>query len=138
MYRQSNSTPFPSAVEATSLFTSWTPRTSYYVAVLVMLLVAWFLKPKSQCSKLSVPFYGASKLKWIFDAESQIVASYSKVRLRTFLSTRGLDDLLAHPVSRPGLSNQGDGGNSSYDPSKVHRRAQGVARGYSECYGSRS
>ncbi|KAL6788456.1 cytochrome P450 [Trichoderma sp. SZMC 28012] len=96
MYRQSNSTPFPSAVEATSLFTSWTPRTSYYAAVLVMLLAAWLLRPKSHCSKLSVPFYGASKLKWIFDAESQIVASYSKFRDQVYQikATEGIQAMI--------------------------------------------
>lgn len=80
MYPQSNFTLFQ-AIEAPPFFADWTPRAGYYATALVMLLAAWFLRIKSQSCKLSVPFYGASKLKWIFDAESQVVASYNKVRL---------------------------------------------------------
>lgn len=133
MYPQSNSTPFHAAAGTPALFASWTPKASYYVATLVVLLVAWLLRPKSQPSKLSVPFYGASKLKWIFDAESQIVTSYNKVGDRA-LDLADLDDLQADSVSRSSLPNQGYRRNSSHDSPKVHCRAQGTARGHPQLY----
>lgn len=125
MYPQSNSTPYQPAAAAPTLFASWTPRASYYAAAFVVFLVAWLLRPKSQTCKLSVPFYGASKLKWIFDAESQIVASYNKVGIAP-LSHAELDDLLADSVPGPGLPNQSYRGDPGHGSSKVHCRAQGT------------
>ncbi|TFB00160.1 Ent-kaurene oxidase [Trichoderma ghanense] len=96
MYPQSNSTPFQPAAGAPTLFASWTPRATYYVATLAVLLVAWLLRPKPQPCKLGVPFYGASKLKWIFDAESQIVASYNKFRDQVYQikATEGIQAMI--------------------------------------------
>ncbi|RFU74429.1 hypothetical protein TARUN_7822 [Trichoderma arundinaceum] len=96
MYRQSNSTPFQSAVESPPFFAFWTPRASFYATAFVVLLAAWLLRPKSRSSKLSVPFYGASKLKWIFDAESQIVQSYTKFRDQVYQikATEGIQAMI--------------------------------------------
>lgn len=76
----SNSTSFPWAIESSSLSAYWTPRTGYYLTILTVLLSVWlFLRSKPDSSKLCVPFFKTSKLKWIFDAESQIVKSYTQV-----------------------------------------------------------
>lgn len=53
---------------------------SYYVAIGAVLFVAWLLQPKKQ--RLSgIPFYSASKTRWIFDSEKLILDSYGKVGL---------------------------------------------------------
>jgi hypothetical protein len=54
---------------------------SYYVAVGTVLLVAWLFRwRRSQQPPLAhVPFYKAGKTKWMFDAETAILDSYSKV-----------------------------------------------------------
>ncbi|CAM1510239.1 Fc.00g005740.m01.CDS01 [Cosmosporella sp. VM-42] len=59
-------------------------RLSYYVAIALVLLAAWLMQSRKQTSKLEVPFYKASKTKWIFDAESLIKDSYSKFRDRVY------------------------------------------------------
>lgn len=83
MESQSNSTSF----ESSSLSAYWTPRTGYYLTILTVLLSVWlFLRSKPESSKLCVPFYKTSKLKWIFDAESQIVKSYKQVSLHNHLN----------------------------------------------------
>lgn len=57
-------------------------HSSYYIAVGIALLVAYLLQPKKQgCT--SVPFYKASRLKWMFDAEGLVRDSYGKVRTRS-------------------------------------------------------
>lgn len=51
---------------------------TYYVAVGIALLVAYLLQPKKQgCT--SAPFYSASRIKWMFNAEGLIMDSYGKV-----------------------------------------------------------
>ncbi|KAG8159818.1 hypothetical protein KVR01_010455 [Diaporthe batatas] len=54
---------------------------SYYVAIGAILLVAWFFQSSqtSKTSRVKVPFYKASILKWYFDAETLVRDSYSKV-----------------------------------------------------------
>ncbi|KAM0255315.1 hypothetical protein ACHAQJ_005905 [Trichoderma viride] len=97
MDRQSNSTPLPWAVESSPLFAYWTPRTGYYVTTLTVLFAVWlFLRPKSQSSTLCVPFHGASKWKWIFDAESQIIESYRKFQDRVYQikATEGIQAII--------------------------------------------
>ncbi|KAI1861193.1 uncharacterized protein JN550_011015 [Neoarthrinium moseri] len=52
---------------------------SYYVVISVALLLAFFLKP-SKDSHASVPFYKASRMKWMFNADSLVRDSYNKFR----------------------------------------------------------
>ncbi|KAL7795013.1 cytochrome P450 [Trichoderma ceciliae] len=96
MYHQSNSTPCQSAVAWPPLLTQWTPRTGYFVTAFVVLLAAWLLRPNSRSGRLCVPSYGASKLKWIFDAESQIVESYGKFRDQVYQikATEGIQAMI--------------------------------------------
>lgn len=54
-------------------------RLNYYVVISVILLVTWLVYSRRRTSKLEFPFYKASKTKWIFDAESLIKDSYTKV-----------------------------------------------------------
>jgi hypothetical protein len=54
---------------------------THYVALGTVLLMAWLLKwRKPQQQLVNVPFYKARMTKWIFDAETLILDSYSKVR----------------------------------------------------------
>ncbi|KAH6603324.1 hypothetical protein Trco_008099 [Trichoderma cornu-damae] len=96
MYRQSNSTPSQFPVQSPPLFAHRTPRIGCYAIAAVVLLAAWLLRPRSRSSKLSVPFYGASKWKWIFDAESQIVDSYRKFRDQVYQirATEGVQTMI--------------------------------------------
>ncbi len=52
---------------------------SYYVAIVVALLVAYLFKFTRQQKHLDMPFYKAAKTKWIFDAETLVRDSYNKV-----------------------------------------------------------
>ena len=52
---------------------------TYYVAIGAVLVVAWLIQPKKQCSTIPVPFYKAPKTKWIFSAETLVKDSYRKV-----------------------------------------------------------
>lgn len=54
-------------------------RFGYYLVITALLLVVWFMQSRKQTSVLGVPFYKASKTKWIFDAETLIKDSYTKV-----------------------------------------------------------
>jgi len=57
---------------------------AYYVAIGTVLLIAWAWKLKRRRSQQAlvadVPFYKAGKTTWMFDAETAILDSYSKVR----------------------------------------------------------
>lgn len=120
---QSNSTSFPWAAESSALSAYWTPRTGYYLTILTVLLSVWlFLRSNPESSKLCVPFYKTSKLKWIFDAESQIVKSYKQVKLTSpcQVSKALMTCLQANLVSRPGLSDQGNRGDSGHYSPKIH------------------
>lgn len=55
-------------------------RLSYYLALLVALVIAYLLRPKSKQS-VSAPFYKASRTKWMFSADSLVRDSYGKVRI---------------------------------------------------------
>lgn len=78
--------------------------TAYYIAVTIFLIAIWFFLPKKQTSHLEIPFYKASKTKWIFDAETLIKDSYTKVCRLNITYTAYT---YAVPVSRPSLSDQG-------------------------------
>ena len=49
---------------------------TYYLALGGLLFLAWAWRNRGPAW---APFYKASKLKWMFDAESLILDSYSKV-----------------------------------------------------------
>jgi hypothetical protein len=51
---------------------------SYWIAISCLLLSAYLFRPTRR-KGMDVPFYKASKLKWMFDAESLVRDSYSKV-----------------------------------------------------------
>ena len=53
---------------------------TYYLAISVVLFLAWTWRNRKPASGVDAPFYKASKLKWMFDAESLIIDSYNKVR----------------------------------------------------------
>ncbi|KAI1462407.1 ent-kaurene oxidase [Annulohypoxylon moriforme] len=55
-------------------------RLSYYVAISAILLCIWLFQPDKQICGVSAPFYKASRLKWMFSADSLIKDSYSKFR----------------------------------------------------------
>ncbi|KAF4493493.1 cytochrome P450 monooxygenase (lovA) [Fusarium agapanthi] len=56
----------------------------YYITITIFLVAVWFFFPKKQTSHLEIPFYKASKTKWIFDAETLIKDSYTKFRDRVY------------------------------------------------------
>ncbi|KAI1205902.1 ent-kaurene oxidase [Annulohypoxylon truncatum] len=55
-------------------------RLSYYVAISAVLLCVWLFQPAKQKCGVSAPFYKASRLKWMFSADTLIKDSYSKFR----------------------------------------------------------
>ncbi|KAK8041268.1 hypothetical protein PG994_014275 [Apiospora phragmitis] len=71
---------------------------SYYFALLVALVVAYLLRPKTQRA-VSAPFYKASRMKWMFSADTLVRDSYGKFRDRIYniKATEGLRTLI--PVS---------------------------------------
>jgi hypothetical protein len=58
---------------------------SYYVAIAAALLLAYALRSSKQ-SCVSAPFYKASRMKWMFSADSLVRESYNKVRISTSVS----------------------------------------------------
>jgi hypothetical protein len=54
-------------------------RAGYYITFTILIATLWLILPKKKTSQLEIPFYKASKTKWIFDAESLIKDSYTKV-----------------------------------------------------------
>ena len=54
---------------------------SYYVALGAILLAAYIFQSlqSSKSKHVEVPFYKASKMKWMFDAETLVRDSYNKV-----------------------------------------------------------
>jgi hypothetical protein len=51
---------------------------SYYVAIACALLVAYLLRSSKQ-KTVNVPYYKAGMMKWMFDAETLVRDSYSRV-----------------------------------------------------------
>ena len=64
--------PLPSMVVGSKNLT-------YYLAISVVLFLAWAWRTKKPVLGVDAPFYKASRLKWMFDAESLILDSYNKV-----------------------------------------------------------
>ncbi|KAJ4263157.1 hypothetical protein NW762_006779 [Fusarium torreyae] len=61
-------------------FVSGGKRAVYYITIGVVLLTLWLILSRKETSQLEVPFYKASKKKWLFDAETLIKDSYTKFR----------------------------------------------------------
>ncbi|KAF5018726.1 hypothetical protein F66182_9285 [Fusarium sp. NRRL 66182] len=59
-------------------------RASYYITITVVLFTLWLLRSRKQTCQLEVPFYKASKKKWIFEAEALIKDSYTEFRDRVY------------------------------------------------------
>ncbi|KAI2622158.1 ent-kaurene oxidase [Hypomontagnella submonticulosa] len=55
-------------------------RLSYYVAVATVLFCIWLFQSDKQKCGVSAPFYQASRLKWMFSADTLVKDSYSKFR----------------------------------------------------------
>ncbi len=53
---------------------------NYYIAAACVLLFTLVLRAGRRKDGVNAPFYKASKMKWIFDAETLIRDSYNKVR----------------------------------------------------------
>ncbi|KAI1332107.1 cytochrome P450 [Xylariaceae sp. FL0255] len=67
-----------STIQALSNQISNPHHTSYYVTIIAILFCAWFFKPNTKRTRISAPFYKASRIKWMFNADSLIKDSYSK------------------------------------------------------------
>ncbi|KAI0169540.1 ent-kaurene oxidase [Hypoxylon sp. FL1284] len=59
-------------------------RLSYYIAISAVLFCIWLLQPSKQKLRVSAPFYKASRLKWMFNADALVKDSYSKFRDRVY------------------------------------------------------
>ncbi|KAI4863164.1 ent-kaurene oxidase [Hypoxylon rubiginosum] len=59
-------------------------RLSYYIAISVVLFCIWFFQPSKKNCGVSAPFYKASRLKWMFSADTLVKDSYSKFRDRVY------------------------------------------------------
>ena len=81
-------------------------RTGYYITFALFVLTIWFILPRKQRSQLEVPLYKASKTKWIFNAESLIKDSYTKVCCSAVVP-KDTTYTYAVLVSRSSISNQG-------------------------------
>lgn len=57
---------------------------SYYIAFGAALLVAYLFQSvqSTKSRQVEAPFYKASKMKWMFDAENLVRDSYNKVNIR--------------------------------------------------------
>ena len=53
---------------------------TYYLAISIVLFLAWTWRNRRPVSGVDAPLYKASKLRWMFDAESLIIDSYNRVR----------------------------------------------------------
>ncbi|KAI1500539.1 cytochrome P450 [Biscogniauxia marginata] len=69
---------------------------SYYVAIAVVLFCVWLSQPTKQKCRVSAPFYKASRIKWMFNAEVLVRDSYSKFRdcVYQIKSTEGIRTLI--------------------------------------------
>ncbi|KAI1347937.1 cytochrome P450 [Xylaria sp. FL0043] len=55
-------------------------RLIYYVAITATALCVWFFGSQKREPHVSAPFYGVSRIKWMFNADSLIKDSYCKFR----------------------------------------------------------
>ncbi|KAH9909567.1 ent-kaurene oxidase [Xylariomycetidae sp. FL2044] len=70
--------------------------TSYYVAIGLVLICIWLFQPSKQRCDVSAPFYKASRLKWMFSADTLLRDSYTKFRDSVYQvrSTEGVRTLI--------------------------------------------
>ena len=52
---------------------------TYYLALSAVLFLGWAWQSRKPDLRVDAPLYKTSKLKWYFDAETQIINSYNKV-----------------------------------------------------------
>lgn len=100
---------------------------SYYAAIAVALVAVWIYQSlqASRASKVKVPFYKASIIKWYFSAETLLRDSYLKVRANATLARGSLSRWLTrNSVLRPSAPNQGHRGCPSINTSKIHCRVE--------------
>ncbi|KAI1659919.1 ent-kaurene oxidase [Daldinia decipiens] len=71
-------------------------RLSYYVAISAVLFCIWLFQSGKQKCSVSAPFYQASRLKWMFNADTLIKDSYSKFRDTVYQvkSTEGMRTII--------------------------------------------
>ncbi|KAI1639694.1 cytochrome P450 [Biscogniauxia mediterranea] len=71
-------------------------RFSYYVAIVTVLFCVWLSQPTKQKCRVAAPFYKASRIKWMFNADALIQDSYSKFRdcVYQIKSTEGVRTLI--------------------------------------------
>ncbi len=60
---------------------------TYYVAAVCVLLFTFVLRTSRRKDGVDAPFYKASKMKWMFDAETLVRDSYVKVGSHPFYTT---------------------------------------------------
>ncbi|KAI1103090.1 ent-kaurene oxidase [Jackrogersella minutella] len=77
-------------------------RLSYYVAISAVLLCVWLFQQDNQKYRVLAPFYKASRLKWMFSADTLVKDSYSKFRdtIYQIKTTEGVRTII--PVSLVG------------------------------------
>ena len=73
----------PLDTTATTPLLAQPSRLSYYIAAAGILLVAFAMRIRKRSESVHAPFYNASMMKWMFDAESLVRDSYGKVRDRS-------------------------------------------------------
>ncbi|KAI0600558.1 cytochrome P450 [Biscogniauxia sp. FL1348] len=71
-------------------------RLSYYVAIITVLFCLWLSQPSKQKCRVAAPFYKASRIKWMFNADALVQDSYSKFRdcVYQIKSTEGIRTLI--------------------------------------------
>ncbi|KAI1482955.1 ent-kaurene oxidase [Daldinia eschscholtzii] len=71
-------------------------RLSYYIAISVVLFCIWLFQSDRQKCSVSAPFYKASRLKWMFSADTLIRDSYFKFRDNVYQikSTEGVRTII--------------------------------------------
>lgn len=87
----------------------WSQHIPYYITIGLVLVSFWLYQSiqASKVTKVKVPFYKASILKWYFDAESLVRDSYWKVRMlcysfvSAFSSNTSLSSTIKSIKSRP-------------------------------------
>lgn len=104
---------------------------TYYLAVSAVLFLAWTWRARKPAPGVDAPFHKASKLKWWFDAETEIINSYNKVRGGSF-APRMLErwqwcERLTGAVPGQGVPDQGDRGRPGPHTRQLNRGAQGAA-----------
>jgi hypothetical protein len=72
---------------------------SYYIALACILLAYYIFRVSRHPLHPNIPFYKASKTKWIFDAETLVRDSYNKVCRFATAQTQARLDLVQNPLT---------------------------------------